>query len=155
AGLLPDGLAGPVRAGRHARRDCGADKRAAGDVSENSGSRRPSAQARRRRQMDNARRYAAVGRLAAQVLAERRRNRGHRSAIAERSMASLQDRIAMHNGNRLKLGLFGANCSNGRAMTRAPERWPADWDSCEQLAEMADEAGIDFMLPIGRWKGYR
>jgi alkanesulfonate monooxygenase SsuD/methylene tetrahydromethanopterin reductase-like flavin-dependent oxidoreductase (luciferase family) len=70
-------------------------------------------------------------------------------------MASLQDRIAMHNGNRLKLGLFGANCSNGRAMTRAPERWPADWDSCEQLAEMADAAGIDFMLPIGRWKGYR
>jgi len=70
-------------------------------------------------------------------------------------MASLQDRIAMHNGNKLKLGLFGANCSNGRAMTRLPERWPADWDSCQQLAEMADAAGIDFMLPIGRWKGYR
>ena len=70
-------------------------------------------------------------------------------------MASLQDRIAMHNNNKLKLGLFGANCSNGRAMTRLPERWPADWDSCRQLAEMADAAGIDFMLPIGRWKGYR
>src|SRR5262245_20130399 len=73
----------------------------------------------------------------------------------ERAMASLQDRIAMHNSNTLKLGLFGANCSNGRAMTRAPERWPADWDSCERLAEVADAAGIDFMLPIGRWKGYR
>jgi FMNH2-dependent dimethyl sulfone monooxygenase len=70
-------------------------------------------------------------------------------------MASLQDRVGMHNTNRLKLGLFGANCSNGRAMTRLPERWPADWESCERLAEMADEAGIDFMLPIGRWKGYR
>ena len=70
-------------------------------------------------------------------------------------MSGMRDRIAMHNGNRLKLGLFGANCSNGRAMTRAPERWPADWDSCERLAEMADAAGIDFMLPIGRWKGYR
>ena len=33
-------------------------------------------------------------------------------------MASLQDRVAMHNTNKLKLGLFGANCSNGRAMTR-------------------------------------
>ena len=32
-------------------------------------------------------------------------------------MASLQDRIAMHNGNKLKLGLFGANCSNGRTST--------------------------------------
>jgi dimethylsulfone monooxygenase len=70
-------------------------------------------------------------------------------------VATLQDRIAMHNANKLKLGLFGANCSNGRAMTRAPERWPADWDSCQALAEMADAAGIDFMLPIGRWKGYR
>ena len=29
----------------------------------------------------------------------------------------MQDRIAMHNRNKLKLGLFGANCSNGRAMT--------------------------------------
>ena len=43
-------------------------------------------------------------------------------------MSGMQDRIAMYNGNRLKLGLFGANCSNGRAMTRAPERWPADWE---------------------------
>ena len=34
-------------------------------------------------------------------------------------MASLQARIAMHNANKLKLGLFGANCSNGRAMTTA------------------------------------
>ena len=67
----------------------------------------------------------------------------------------MQDRIAMHNRNKLKLGLFGANCSNGRAMTTAPERWPADWDSCEKLAEMADEVGMDFMLPIARWDGYR
>jgi alkanesulfonate monooxygenase SsuD/methylene tetrahydromethanopterin reductase-like flavin-dependent oxidoreductase (luciferase family) len=75
--------------------------------------------------------------------------------MTECAMASMQSRIAMHNNNKFKLGLFGANCSNGRAMTRAPERWPADWDSCQALAEMADAAGIDFMLPIGRWKGYR
>jgi alkanesulfonate monooxygenase SsuD/methylene tetrahydromethanopterin reductase-like flavin-dependent oxidoreductase (luciferase family) len=67
----------------------------------------------------------------------------------------MQERIAMYNHNRLKLGLFGANCSNGRAMTRLPERWPADWDSCQELAELADSVGIDFMLPIGRWKGYQ
>lgn len=68
---------------------------------------------------------------------------------------SLQSRVAMHNANRFKLGLFGANCSNGRAMTVAPERWKADWDSCEKLGELADRVGIDFMLPIARWKGYR
>ena len=61
----------------------------------------------------------------------------------------------MHNRNRFKLGLFGANCSNGRAMTVAPERWSASWDDCEKLAELADEVGVDFMLPIGRWRGYR
>jgi alkanesulfonate monooxygenase SsuD/methylene tetrahydromethanopterin reductase-like flavin-dependent oxidoreductase (luciferase family) len=70
-------------------------------------------------------------------------------------MIGREDRIAMHNGNRFKLGLFGANCSNGRAMTTAPERWTADWDSCEKLAELADDVGIDFMLPIARWLGYR
>lgn len=68
--------------------------------------------------------------------------------------ANMRGRVAMHNGNKLKLGLFAANCSHGRAITKAPERWPADWDSCEKLAIMADEGGIDFMLPIGRWKGY-
>jgi FMNH2-dependent dimethyl sulfone monooxygenase len=67
----------------------------------------------------------------------------------------MRSRIAMHNANRFKLGLFGANCSSGRSMTTVPERWLADWDSCEALAELADDVGMDFMLPIGRWKGYR
>ena len=70
-------------------------------------------------------------------------------------MDAQQARISMHNGNRLKLGLFGANCSNGRAMTTAPERWMADWESCERLVELADAVGVDFMLPIGRWRGYQ
>jgi alkanesulfonate monooxygenase SsuD/methylene tetrahydromethanopterin reductase-like flavin-dependent oxidoreductase (luciferase family) len=60
----------------------------------------------------------------------------------------------MHNANRLKIGLFGANCSSGRAVTTVPERWSGSWRDNLRLAQMADEAGIDFMLPIGRWKGY-
>ncbi|TMJ40737.1 MAG: LLM class flavin-dependent oxidoreductase [Alphaproteobacteria bacterium] len=60
----------------------------------------------------------------------------------------------MYSGNRLKLGLFGANCSSGRAVTMVPERWSGSWPDCLNLAQMADEAGIEFMLPIGRWKGY-
>ena len=67
---------------------------------------------------------------------------------------SMRDRIAMHNANALKIGLFGANCSSGRTATLVPERWLADWPDCLALARIADEAGIDFMLPIGRWKGY-
>jgi len=63
-------------------------------------------------------------------------------------------RAAMGSANRLKLGLFGANCSSGRAVTLAPERWSGSWPDCLALAQMADAAGIEFMLPIGRWKGY-
>src|SRR4051812_23637880 len=63
-------------------------------------------------------------------------------------------RYQMYNDNRFKLGLFGANCSSGRAINKTPERWLADWASCSQMAKIADEGGIDFILPIGRWKGY-
>jgi alkanesulfonate monooxygenase SsuD/methylene tetrahydromethanopterin reductase-like flavin-dependent oxidoreductase (luciferase family) len=67
---------------------------------------------------------------------------------------TLQQRMAMHNGNALKIGLFGANCSSGRAVTLVPERWSGSWQDGLRLARMADEGGLDFMLPIGRWKGY-
>jgi dimethylsulfone monooxygenase len=60
----------------------------------------------------------------------------------------------MGSSNRLKLGLFGANCSSGRGVTTVPERWSGSWPDCVRLAQMADRAGIEFMLPIGRWKGY-
>jgi dimethylsulfone monooxygenase len=70
------------------------------------------------------------------------------------STASMRDRIAMYNANALKIGIFGANCSSGRSATKVPERWSASWPDCRRLARMADDAGIDFMLPIGRWKGY-
>jgi len=63
-------------------------------------------------------------------------------------------RYQMYNNNKFKLGLFGANCSSGRAINKLPERWRADWDSCSAMARLADETGMDFILPIGRWKGY-
>ena len=60
----------------------------------------------------------------------------------------------MYSGNKLQIGLFGANCSSGRAVTLVPERWSGSWPDNKKLAMMSDEAGIDFLLPIGRWKGY-
>ena len=60
----------------------------------------------------------------------------------------------MYNANALKIGMFGANCSSSRTATKVPERWSASWPDCLALGKMADEAGIDFMLPIARWKGY-
>ena len=50
----------------------------------------------------------------------------------------------MGSTNRLKLGLFGANCSSGRAVTMVPERWSGSWPDCVRLAQVADRAGIEF-----------
>jgi dimethylsulfone monooxygenase len=84
------------------------------------------------------------------------------SSIAEQERGNIvlarnaltRDRYSMYNTNKLKIGLFGSNCSSGRAVTMVPERWSGSWPDNLRLARMADEAGIDFMLPIGRWKGY-
>jgi alkanesulfonate monooxygenase SsuD/methylene tetrahydromethanopterin reductase-like flavin-dependent oxidoreductase (luciferase family) len=59
----------------------------------------------------------------------------------------------MQNANTFKLGLFGMNCS-GSFATTAPERWLAGWDENLQAARLADEAGLEFVLPIARWIGY-
>jgi FMNH2-dependent dimethyl sulfone monooxygenase len=56
--------------------------------------------------------------------------------------------------NRLKLGFFSPNCSGGMSVTKVPERWSNSWENNIRLAQLADEAGIEFLLPIARWIGY-
>jgi dimethylsulfone monooxygenase len=56
--------------------------------------------------------------------------------------------------NRFKLGLFSINADGGTAFTTVPNRWRAEWDEIEKLAQTADAAGFEFLLPIARWKGY-
>src|SRR6185437_9605076 len=76
------------------------------------------------------------------------------ASILPRMRQRLPSRIASFSPNKLKLGLFGSNCSGGRAATRVPERWSASWEDNLKLAQLADAAGMDLMLPIGRWRGY-
>lgn len=59
----------------------------------------------------------------------------------------------MRGPQPFKIGLFGYLHDGGNAMTTAPERWRARWDDIETLAVMADRGGLDFMIPIARWKG--
>ena len=61
---------------------------------------------------------------------------------------------SMFNANKLKLGIFAPNCSSGMAVTKVPERWKSTWPNNLRLAQLADDAGIEFLLPIARWKGY-
>ena len=60
----------------------------------------------------------------------------------------------MYAGNAFKLGLFASNCSGGLTMTKAPERWDPSWDNNLEAARLAEDAGLEFMLPVGRWHGY-
>jgi len=70
------------------------------------------------------------------------------------SSTQTRPRTTMFNANKLKLGIFSPNCSSGMAVTKVPERWDASWENNLRLAQMADDAGIEFLLPIARWKGY-
>ncbi len=60
----------------------------------------------------------------------------------------------MMNANRFKLGLFSINADGGTAFTKVENRWRAEWGEIETLARTADAAGLEFILPIARWKGY-
>lgn len=61
----------------------------------------------------------------------------------------------LYNSDSFKIGLFSPNCSGGLAVTKIEERWSASWEDNLALARLADEVGIDFLLPIARWIGYK
>jgi dimethylsulfone monooxygenase len=60
----------------------------------------------------------------------------------------------INSGNAMKLGIMAFNCSGGSTVTTAPEAWPMTWADNVKLAKLADDAGFEALLPVGRWKGY-
>nr|WP_316652019.1 LLM class flavin-dependent oxidoreductase [uncultured Gellertiella sp.] len=60
----------------------------------------------------------------------------------------------LKSGKKLKLGVFSTNADGGLAITDVPERWAAGWDDNLGAAQIADRAGLDFLLPIARWRGF-
>jgi len=58
------------------------------------------------------------------------------------------------DGRHFLLGFFSPNCDGGNTISTIPDRWVATWDSLRELSVAADEAGLDFMLPISRWRGW-
>jgi len=63
-------------------------------------------------------------------------------------------RHPLHGAHRFKLGVFSANADGGLAITTVPERWRASWADNLAAVRIAEEAGLDFFLPIARWKGF-
>lgn len=55
--------------------------------------------------------------------------------------------------NRLKLGVFGLNVSGGCSMTDMPETLKVTWPESRRIAQAADAAGIEAVIPVSRWRG--
>ncbi len=55
--------------------------------------------------------------------------------------------------HRLKLGVFGVNVSSGCSMTDMPGTIKVEWDESVRIAQAAEAAGIDAMVPVARWRG--
>jgi alkanesulfonate monooxygenase SsuD/methylene tetrahydromethanopterin reductase-like flavin-dependent oxidoreductase (luciferase family) len=71
-----------------------------------------------------------------------------------RSIKSKDSEMTQFFGaNKFKFGVFGLNCAGGMTPSRAPERWRANWTEMVKVAQMADDAGIEFLLPIAKWHG--
>src|SRR5437879_4487277 len=66
----------------------------------------------------------------------------------------MPSRLDLGTTNKLKLGFFAPNCSSGKFVSKAPGIWSAEWDDMVRLAQLGDDAGLEFILPVGRWKGY-
>ena len=60
----------------------------------------------------------------------------------------------LYNKNRMKLGVMAFNCSHGSTVTTVKQAWPMTWKDNAELAKLVDNAGMEVLLPVGRWKGY-
>ncbi len=55
---------------------------------------------------------------------------------------------------KMKLGLFGTNCSYGLIMSHAPSSYEITWAHTKEIAQRADRLGFDVLVPVARWKGF-
>ena len=55
---------------------------------------------------------------------------------------------------KMKLGLFGTNCSYGLIMSHAPTTYEATWAHTKAIAQRADALGFEALIPVARWKGF-
>jgi FMNH2-dependent dimethyl sulfone monooxygenase len=71
--------------------------------------------------------------------------------LLDMSAASPRTLNPLYGDNRLKLGVFGANVSNGCAATTAPGHLEMTWPNSRDIVETADRAGFEALVPVARW----
>lgn len=62
--------------------------------------------------------------------------------------------VPLFNKNTFKLGIFCMNVSHGTTMTTVPGTLTPTWAENVRIAQAADRAGWEFLLPLGRWRGF-
>lgn len=60
----------------------------------------------------------------------------------------------LYNDQKLKLGLFGTNCSNGLTVSHAETTYRSSWEHSLAIARRADAMGFEMLVPIARWRGF-
>ena len=61
---------------------------------------------------------------------------------------------AMFNSNKMKIGLFGTNVSNGGTLSTAETSFIPTYEHNLALAKKAESMGLEFMIPFGRWRSF-
>jgi alkanesulfonate monooxygenase SsuD/methylene tetrahydromethanopterin reductase-like flavin-dependent oxidoreductase (luciferase family) len=56
--------------------------------------------------------------------------------------------------HKLKLGTFATNVSGAGAISTAEGLFDTTWPNVMELADMADRAGFEAIVPVARWRGF-
>lgn len=67
--------------------------------------------------------------------------------------ARLASGVPLFNDQKMKLGVFGSNCSYGVMASLAPSTYEVSWDHTVKIARQAEDLGFEAMVPIARYKG--
>ena len=78
----------------------------------------------------------------------------HRAEDLLGKTKSLYD-TPLFNDQKLKLGIFSSNCSGGVIMSDAETGFRVTWEQQLEIARTADAIGMEAMVPVGRWTGFR
>ncbi|WP_157220941.1 LLM class flavin-dependent oxidoreductase [Flavisphingomonas formosensis] len=55
--------------------------------------------------------------------------------------------------SRLKLGMFAFNCSGGTNPSTLDRDYHVSWGQTSSIAKLAEEIGMEFVVPISKWRG--
>lgn len=62
--------------------------------------------------------------------------------------------VPIFNNQKLKLGVFAMNVSNGMIVAKVPTTYRLSWEHTRDIVTRADRMGFEVALPVGRWAGF-